>query len=54
MTDFIQAILTGFFTGIGVVSANWFHDKYIKKKLDLISKILKIRALGDKNRKKIA
>lgn len=30
----IDAILTGFFTGIGVVSANWFYDKYIRHRLD--------------------
>ena len=30
----IDAILTGFFTGIGVITASWFYDKYIKNRLD--------------------
>lgn len=34
MTDFIQIILTGFFTGVGVGFANWIHDKKIRKLLE--------------------
>jgi hypothetical protein len=35
MTDpAINAILTGLFTGLGIVVANWIGEKYIKPRLD--------------------
>ena len=39
--DFITAILTGFFTGIGVATANFLHEKHIRKKLDAIEEVVK-------------
>ena len=41
MTDFVQAILTGLFTGLGVGVANYLHEKYIRDKLDSYSDKLK-------------
>ena len=34
--DYITPILTGFCVGIGSVTATWFHERYIKKRLDKI------------------
>jgi hypothetical protein len=30
----INEMMTGFFTGVGVVSATWFYNKYIRHRLD--------------------
>ena len=37
MVDWLEAVLTGFFTGVGVATANWFHERHIRDKLDRLS-----------------
>lgn len=32
--DWMNAILQGFFTGLGIATANWLHDKRIRKVLE--------------------
>lgn len=34
MADWSNSILTGFFTGVGVIVANWVGKKYIEPRLD--------------------
>lgn len=34
MVDAETAVLTGLFTGIGIVIANWIGEKYIKPQLE--------------------
>lgn len=33
MVDFVQAVLTGFCTGLGVVFANYFWERFLKEKV---------------------
>jgi hypothetical protein len=40
MTDWIQAVLTGLFTGIGVGIANWINDKHVHNYLERINMAL--------------
>ena len=49
---FLTPVLTGFFVGIGSVTATWFHERYIKKRLNKIDKNInkikdKIKISGD-------
>lgn len=48
--NFIQAIITGLSTGLGVGLANWLHDRKISKVLDKIDGVLTFkRNRGDLN-----
>lgn len=46
MTDYVGFIIQGFFTGLGVASANWFHERHLLKKLEVVEKeIVKVKNL---------
>lgn len=41
MTDWVTAILTGFFTGIGVAVAQWIKERKLDKHLDRLDNMVK-------------
>ena len=38
---YLLLAVNGFFTGMGVVTANWIYDRLIKDKLDSVHKRIK-------------
>ena len=52
MTDFFGLAFQGFFTGVGTATALWFHEKYIKPKLERLHGNSKVEGgiVGEKNK----